>query len=53
MQMADAMVNCGMKDSGYEYIVIDDCLCLFLFKINFDPKLVHFDLTFFDGKNDQ
>jgi alpha-galactosidase len=23
--MADAMVNSGMKDAGYEYIVIDDC----------------------------
>lgn len=25
MGMADAMVNSGMKDAGYEYIVIDDC----------------------------
>ncbi len=25
MNMADAMVNSGMKDAGYEYIVIDDC----------------------------
>jgi alpha-galactosidase len=25
MQMADAMVSSGMKDAGYEYIVIDDC----------------------------
>jgi alpha-galactosidase len=25
MQMADAMVNSGMKDAGYQYIVIDDC----------------------------
>jgi alpha-galactosidase len=25
MKMADAMVNSGMKDVGYEYIVIDDC----------------------------
>jgi len=25
MQAADAMVSSGMKDSGYEYIVIDDC----------------------------
>lgn len=25
MEMADAMVNSGMKDAGYEYIVIDDC----------------------------
>ena len=25
MRMADAMVNSGMKDVGYEYIVIDDC----------------------------
>jgi alpha-galactosidase len=25
MQMADAMVSNGMKDAGYEYIVIDDC----------------------------
>ena len=24
-QMADAMVSTGMKDAGYEYIVIDDC----------------------------
>ena len=23
--MADAMVSSGMKDAGYEYIVIDDC----------------------------
>lgn len=25
MQMADAMVSSGMKEAGYEYIVIDDC----------------------------
>jgi len=25
MQAADAMVSTGMKDAGYEYIVIDDC----------------------------
>lgn len=25
MRMADAMVSSGMKDVGYEYIVIDDC----------------------------
>ena len=25
MEMADAMVNSGMKDAGYAYIVIDDC----------------------------
>jgi alpha-galactosidase len=25
MQMADAMVSSGMKDAGYQYIVIDDC----------------------------
>lgn len=25
MQMADAMVSNGMKDAGYQYIVIDDC----------------------------
>ena len=25
MQMADAMVNSGMQNAGYEYIVIDDC----------------------------
>jgi alpha-galactosidase len=25
MAMADAMVSSGMKDAGYEYIVIDDC----------------------------
>jgi alpha-galactosidase len=25
MEMADAMVNSGMKDAGYQYIVIDDC----------------------------
>ena len=24
-QMADAMVNTGMRDAGYQYIVIDDC----------------------------
>src|SRR3979490_2195132 len=24
-QMADAMVKAGMKDAGYQYIVIDDC----------------------------
>lgn len=24
-EMANAMVNSGMKDAGYEYIVIDDC----------------------------
>ncbi len=25
MEIADAMVNTGMADAGYEYIVIDDC----------------------------
>ena len=25
MEMADAMVASGMKNAGYEYIVIDDC----------------------------
>jgi alpha-galactosidase len=25
MQMADALVSSGMKDAGFEYIVIDDC----------------------------
>jgi alpha-galactosidase len=25
MGMADAMVNSGMKDAGYEFVVIDDC----------------------------
>ena len=25
MQAADAFVECGLKDAGYEYIVIDDC----------------------------
>jgi len=25
MGMADAMVSSGMKDAGYEYVVIDDC----------------------------
>jgi alpha-galactosidase len=25
MEIADAMVNSGMKDAGYEYVVIDDC----------------------------
>jgi alpha-galactosidase len=24
-QIADAMVNSGMKDAGYQYVVIDDC----------------------------
>jgi alpha-galactosidase len=24
-QMADAMVNSGMRDAGYEYVVVDDC----------------------------
>jgi alpha-galactosidase len=24
-EMADAMVSCGLKDCGYEYVVIDDC----------------------------
>jgi alpha-galactosidase len=24
-QMADAMVKSGMKDAGYQYVVIDDC----------------------------
>src|SRR5689334_2960913 len=24
-QMADAMVSAGMKDAGYQYVVIDDC----------------------------
>lgn len=25
MEAADAMVNSGMRDAGYEYVVIDDC----------------------------
>ena len=25
MEMADAIVSSGMKDAGYEYVVIDDC----------------------------
>ena len=25
MDMADKMVETGMKDAGYEYVVIDDC----------------------------
>ena len=25
---ADVLVNTGLKDAGYEYIVIDDCWCL-------------------------
>jgi alpha-galactosidase len=25
MQMADAMISSGMKDAGYEYVIIDDC----------------------------
>ena len=25
MEAADAMVSSGMKDAGYEYIVVDDC----------------------------
>ncbi|MDA3880518.1 MAG: glycoside hydrolase family 27 protein, partial [Prolixibacteraceae bacterium] len=25
MKMADAMVESGMRDAGYEYLVIDDC----------------------------
>jgi alpha-galactosidase len=25
MEMADAMVESGMRDAGYEYIVVDDC----------------------------
>ena len=25
MEMADAMINSGMADAGYEYVVIDDC----------------------------
>jgi alpha-galactosidase len=25
MQMADAMASSGMKDAGYQYVVIDDC----------------------------
>ena len=24
-EIADAMVSSGMKDAGYEYVVIDDC----------------------------
>ena len=24
-EMADAMIATGMKDAGYEYLVIDDC----------------------------
>ncbi|MGY3518610.1 glycoside hydrolase family 27 protein [Micromonospora sp. PTRAS2] len=24
-QMADAMVNSGMRDAGYQYVVVDDC----------------------------
>src|SRR5258708_2128622 len=25
MQMTDALVSSGMKDAGYQYVVIDDC----------------------------
>ena len=25
MEMADAMVSTGLKEAGYEYLVIDDC----------------------------
>ena len=25
MEIADAMVSTGLKDAGYEYVVIDDC----------------------------
>ena len=25
METADAMVSSGMKDAGYEYIIVDDC----------------------------
>ncbi|MDQ1770660.1 glycoside hydrolase family 27 protein [Labilibaculum sp. A4] len=25
MEMADAMAECGMRNAGYEYLVIDDC----------------------------
>ena len=28
LQSADAMVETGLKDEGYEYIVIDDCWAL-------------------------
>ena len=28
METADAMVSTGLKDAGYEYIVIDDCWAL-------------------------
>ena len=27
MQMADAMVETGLRDAGYEYLTIDDCWC--------------------------
>ncbi|MBP3468700.1 MAG: alpha-galactosidase, partial [Lachnospiraceae bacterium] len=27
-EMADAMVESGMRDAGYEYLVIDDCWSL-------------------------
>ena len=30
METADAMVSSGMKDAGYEYIVVDDCWCIIL-----------------------
>ena len=29
MEAADAMVASGMKDAGYEYIVVDDCCIIF------------------------
>ena len=32
-EMADAMVESGMKDAGYEYIVVDDC-----WQIDRDPE---------------
>ena len=28
MEMADALVEKGYKDAGYEYIIIDDCWSL-------------------------
>ena len=28
IESADAMVNLGYKDAGYEYIIIDDCWSL-------------------------
>ena len=46
MEMADAMVEKGYKDAGYEYVIIDDCWSL---RERVDGKLVADPELFPDG----